>query len=76
MASAIRWSYEGKDGKEHYICTMDHGGPGEPDHRLPQKDETKVTTLVSKRARESHDLLSNHHRADEKGAHIPVGDIS
>ena len=30
-----------KIGKEHNICAIDHGGLGEANHRLPQKDQNK-----------------------------------
>ena len=39
VASVALWSYEGMNFKEHYICTMDHSGLGESDHKLPQKDQ-------------------------------------
>ena len=40
-----------------------------------EKNRTRVTTLVAKRASELHDLLNNYHMANGKGVHILVHDI-
>ena len=40
------------------------------------KDKNKGYYTKAKKASELHDLLSCHHRADRKGVHMPVGDIS
>ena len=39
-ASVTYWSMERNDGECH-IRKMDHGGPGDSDHRLPQKDQNE-----------------------------------
>ena len=80
MAFVTLWSSERKGRKVHYIHTLDHGGPGKSDHVQPQKGpvkiiKIKIITPVTKRAIESHNLLSSYHRADDKGTHVPVGDI-
>ena len=41
---------------------MDHGSPGESDHRVPQKSEMRVAIPMAKRARVSCHLLSHHHK--------------
>ena len=76
IASITLWSQKDKSRKEYHIHTVDHEGPGESDQDHCRNTGTRVTALVAKRANESHDLSSCHHRVDGKGVHILVGNIS
>ena len=51
-------------------------GPGDCISKTAMKDRINSYYTMAERANELHNLTSSHHRADEKGVHMPVGDNS